>query len=136
MSFITWDQNLRVNVVEIDAQHKKLVDLLNKLFDEVKSGNGRTAMDGVLTELVNYTEYHFDTEERLLEKYGYPAYAEHKKQHEDLKKEVQDLKTDFHKGQAAITFRTMSFLSEWLKRHIMGEDKKYGLFLNSKGVML
>jgi hemerythrin len=33
-----------------------------------------------------------------------------------------------------VTVTVMSFLKDWLVKHIQGEDKKYGVFLNKKGI--
>ncbi len=33
-----------------------------------------------------------------------------------------------------ITIEVLHFLREWLENHLLGSDKKYGPFLNSKGV--
>ena len=33
-----------------------------------------------------------------------------------------------------LSMEVMSFLSDWLKNHIMKTDKQYGPYLNGKGV--
>ena len=38
MSIIQWDESLSVKVKEIDAQHQKLINLLNELFDAMRVG--------------------------------------------------------------------------------------------------
>ncbi len=44
------------------------------------------------------------------------------------------LKQTFDTGNKTITIDVMLFLSDWLNVHILNEDKKYGPFLNSKGI--
>ncbi len=134
MAFMNWKDDFAVNVKEVDAQHKKLLELLNRLFDAMKVGKGREALGGILKELIDYTVYHFGTEERLFQQYGYPEYAKHKKEHDDLTKQAVELKTAFDAGQKMITIDVMNFLKDWLNVHILQEDKKFGPFLNKKGV--
>jgi len=62
--------------------------------------------------------------------------ARHKSEHEKLVKQVIDLQAKFQ-AQAmggVLTMTVMSFLKDWLVTHIQGEDKKYGVFLNAKGI--
>ncbi len=134
MGFIKWNDNYSVKVVEIDDQHKKLIGLVNQLYDAMRAGKGREALDPVLTELVNYTVYHFSTEERLFRQHGYPDYEQHKKIHDDLTRKAKDLKEAFARGNKMITIDVMLFLSNWWNIHILEEDKKYVDFLHSKGV--
>ncbi|MBI4849351.1 MAG: bacteriohemerythrin [Nitrospirae bacterium] len=134
MPFITWNEEYSVNIKEIDAQHKKLIELINNLFDKMRIGRGKDVIGIILNELVNYTVYHFITEEKLLQEHRYPEYMQHKKLHSDLTKQVKELKDKFDHGDIIVTARTMNFLNRWLIDHIMGEDKKYSPFLNSKGV--
>ena len=45
-----------------------------------------------------------------------------------------DLSQRFSRGEPVISADTMQFLKDWLYDHIIGSDKKYGSFLNAKGV--
>jgi hemerythrin len=72
MELIKWKDVFSVKVSEVDNQHKKLIGLINQLYDAMRVGKGREVLGSVLTELVNYTIYHFSTEERLFREYGYP----------------------------------------------------------------
>lgn len=134
MPLFQWTPDLSVNIKEIDAQHKKLIDLINLLHDSMKAGKGKDVMGSVLKELTDYTVYHFGTEEQLFEEYAYPEYLQHKHQHTDLTNQVMDIKRRFESGQVTITIEVMSFLKDWLNNHIRQTDKKYSAFLNSKGI--
>jgi hemerythrin-like metal-binding protein len=133
MSLITWNETLSVGVGRIDRQHKNLVGLLNALHNAMEAGKGKEILGEVLNELVDYTVYHFMTEEELFQKYRYPQYEKHKKEHEDLKKRVRELKDNFNKGAVVISIEVMHFLREWLKEHILESDKEAGIFLIACG---
>jgi len=135
MALITWSENFSVNITEIDSQHKKLIALINELHEAMKVAKGKDVMGHILSELVNYTVYHFGTEEKLFQKYGYPEIVNHKKQHDDLTRQVMDTADKFNKGGNIITVEVMTFLKDWLQSHILRVDKRYAPFLNSKGVV-
>jgi hemerythrin len=134
MDFIKWKAEYSVNVEVIDDQHKKLIGLINQMADAMSIGRGRDVLGTVLTELVDYTVYHFKTEERLFQQYGYPEYKKHKKIHAALTAKTRELKESFDGGNRQLSVDVMLFLSNWLNNHILEVDKKYGPFLNSKGV--
>lgn len=135
MALIMWDEKLKTNVKECDEQHKKLIALVNELHDGMKAGKGKDVIGKVLNELLNYTNYHFKTEEAYMQKYNFPEFLNHKREHEDLIRQAKELKERFDRGEVAITVNVMNFLKEWLQSHILGTDKKYGPFLNDKGVI-
>jgi hemerythrin len=134
MALITWSDSLSVKVKQFDDQHKKLVDMVNQLFDAMKTGKGNQVMGDILKQLIAYTQTHFAAEERLLKQYGYPDFEAHKKEHNALVIQVLDLQKQFQEGKAVLTQNVMTFLRDWLSKHIQGDDKKYGIFLNGKGV--
>ena len=78
MPMMQWNNSLSVNVDAMDLQHQKLVKLTNQLFDAMKVGKGKQAIEGVLRELVSYTKVHFAAEEKLMQEYDYPDYFDHR----------------------------------------------------------
>lgn len=134
MALLTWTaEQFGTNVGIADQQHQKLFDLLNSLDDAVKSGD-RAATGSCLDELIDFVVKHFQTEEELMQKYGYPNYEAHKADHDNLVQTCADLQKKFHAGEADVTPETTQFVKEWLERHIPQVDKDYGPFLNEKGV--
>ena len=134
MELITWSERYAVHIAEIDQQHRKLISLLNQLDDAMTEGKGTSVLGAVLAELVEYTLYHFSTEERLFERHSYPGAADHKKEHGDFTARVRKLKQDFDGGNWMLTIDVLKVLTTWLNNHILGTDKKYEPFLKGKGV--
>jgi hemerythrin len=135
MSFITWEDTMSVNVKEIDDQHKKLISLINELHEWIQAGEKKDILGGVLEELINYTRYHFSVEERRMKQFSYVGYLEHKREHDDFTGQVLLLKEKYDKGTTALSSEVSSFLKDWLTNHILGTDKKYTPFFNSKGII-
>ena len=132
--FFRWDDSLSVKVTEIDRQHKKLIALINQLFDAMKDGQGDGVLGSILDQLVSYTQGHFATEERLMRKFGYQAYDDHKREHAELVKQVADLQAKFHNRKASLSSDVFNFLKDWLLNHIKGTDQHYSGFFNENGV--
>ena len=135
MAGIQWSDTLSVKIREIDSQHQRLVKLINDLDDAMRVGKGREVMGKIVSELAAYTRVHFSTEEKYFDKFGYPEAPEHKAEHEKFIAEVAKFKGDFDAGRIGLTIKVMDFLSNWLKKHIMGTDKKYSPFFNQKGLL-
>ncbi len=135
MPMMEWTDKLSVGVPSIDAQHKKLVAMANELYDAMKAGHGKDVLNKTLDGLIGYTVTHFNYEEKLFAQTGYPATAPHKKEHEDLKKQVLEIQ---EKMKAGVSFsqsmQVMDFLKKWLTNHIMVVDKAYGPHLTAKGI--
>ncbi len=134
MPLIKWDEKFSVGVDAIDEQHKKLVNILNDLFDAMKLGKAKDILNKVFDDLLQYTVYHFSNEENFMDKYFYDRATVHKKEHKDLTETALDLQRKFKAGTMMISLDVMDFLKSWLTNHIMETDKKFGAFLNTKGV--
>lgn len=131
--FMPWSPELSVGLQEIDEQHKVLVNLINKLFNEaILKKPDHAIIDGVLTELTQYTIIHFAVEESLFRIFDYPDNDSHQQQHERLKSEVVKIQKKFKDG-TVVDIELMHFIKKWLKQHIMIEDKKYTPFFLEKG---
>ena len=129
-----WDQKYSVNVREIDQQHMKLFELINELHEAMRVGQGREVMSQTLQGLVDYTKYHFSTEERYMTLYGYPEYANHKSEHRVFVDKVLEFQREFESGSLLLSLEVMDFLKNWLSRHILVNDKKYAPLFNDKGL--
>jgi hemerythrin-like metal-binding protein len=133
-TYFPWTSAYVTGIAAIDAQHHKMVDRINFLFTAIDKGTGADVLDGILEELLDYTEKHFSMEEALFDKFGYPETAAHKQEHTELRAQVLQLKKDLEGGRDQMTVRVGFFLMEWLKKHILQSDKQYVPFLTSKGV--
>ncbi|NKE66811.1 bacteriohemerythrin [Ramlibacter sp. RBP-2] len=133
MSLFTWDDKYTLHIAEIDRQHQKLFALFNDLYDAMQDGHGQEVIDKVLTGVVDYTVYHFDTEEKLLRQYGYQDEAAHRAEHAKLAEQAKALVLKHRAGEAKVTLATLKFLCDWLNNHILGTDKKFAPFLIERG---
>jgi hemerythrin len=134
MALLTWSEKLSVQVGQFDREHQELVNLINKLHDAMKAGQGKQVVGDVLKGLISYTQKHFAAEEKLMKTHGYPAYEKHKKEHNQLTMTVLDFQKGYLDGSVPLSQTVMNFLKDWLTGHIQGVDQEYGPFLNGKGI--
>jgi hemerythrin len=135
MPLMTWTEKLSVGVAVLDEDHKKLVGMVNELYDAMQAGHGKEKLGAILSGLVQYTRMHFAREEKLFTQTGYADAVAHKQQHEALTKQVLDVQQKYAAGAVGtLSVDVMHFLRDWLVKHIQGSDQKYRPHLNAKGV--
>ncbi len=131
MAFFVWTEKYSVGIQLVDDQHKRLVEMVDDLYEAMKAGRGNEILGTVFNNLLAYTRLHFAQEENLMRQCGFPGFAEHKQLHEQLTKQVIDLGEQFKAGKSSLTVHLASFLKDWLVDHIQGTDRKYVPFVNA-----
>ncbi len=135
MPFMAWDDDLATGIREVDDQHKRLLDLVNRLNDAVVEGDEEDILEQTLSELVDYTIYHFNTEERLMSAAAYPEYVSHQACHDALTKKVLEARRRMRSGESAIHIEILEYLRNWLLNHIKVTDKKVGRYLREQDIV-
>lgn len=125
MALLEWNDKMSVGVPALDEDHKKLLALVNELHSVVRKQASPDIIERVLRDLVSYADYHFEAEERLMRLCRYPDLEAHQACHESLRKQVTVLSERFAREGHAVRLKMFDFLSDWLMRHILGEDMKY-----------
>jgi hemerythrin len=133
--FVEWSDNFSVGIQEIDEQHKVLINLINRLYDEtiVKEATIDVTKD-ILKRLVQYTIIHFSVEESLFRIFDYPEIEVHMRRHVYLRAQVLELQRKIKQGDTVVNRDVLMFLKKWLTDHILHEDKLYAPFLIKQGV--
>ncbi len=81
MAKLNWTSDLDTGIAEIDNQHRRILDYINKL-NELREAPDRAGVGEVIAEMVDYTMSHFAFEESLMENAGYVFARPHKKVHD------------------------------------------------------
>ncbi len=129
MPFIQWSDKFAIGVEQVDAQHKRLFELAGALYILAHGEDSGPALGDSLNELVEYTRYHFQSEEALMLEYGYHRLDAHKLEHDALARQALDFRTRFARGEAVSVDEFLGFVYAWLTRHIMDQDKKVGAYI-------
>lgn len=133
MSILTWNEHLLLGIDSIDRQHKKLVELLNRLDEVVAVGEAPEIIAETVSELVDYTIYHFQHEETLMEKSGFNAelFAKHQKEHQGFVQQIQAARAAVSDDPSVISRQLLDFLVNWVADHILGIDKQMAISLKA-----
>lgn len=133
MSMVKWNVAFLLGIEELDQHHKHLVDLLNLTHEGYKQGAQADTLRHTVEQLVDYSNYHFSCEERLMADTVYPDFPSHKKEHEVFASRVRELRDSFHLN-SNISLELMSFLSNWFTYHILVSDIKFGHFVEEENL--
>ncbi len=123
-----WRQEYDTGVEKFNRQHQQILDLGGRLRDALGSGQSPETLLTHLDNLITYSQSHFADEEKILQEYGYPDLNQHEKQHEQLIKQIENLRTTIVQGRVGeISF--IEIFQNWIISHILSEDRLYGGFL-------
>jgi hemerythrin len=128
-------ERFSVFVKGIDRQHQYLVSVLNMAYLSLVTGQPRKVQEDIVGRLVDYSRFHFKSEEILFDKLGYPEdRAEiHRREHRAFARKAIEFYEKLRAGEAALTLDVLKFLSSWLEGHIGGSDRAFGLWLKRVG---
>jgi len=107
----------------VDVHHRvqaSLVDLVEQL---LRQGGDRALAEETLARLVDFTHAHFETEENLMRRCGYPEASAHAAEHASLMEAVRQIQAAHAVGgggaERAVELRA------WLANHVRGADAAF-----------
>nr|WP_321267869.1 bacteriohemerythrin [uncultured Sulfurimonas sp.] len=138
---IEWNEGLSLGVKIIDKDHKKLLDIINKLTLAINNGEAPKFIESIFDDLKNYAAEHFQREEALLKKCNCDDVEEHMQQHLNFSKKIPELRAKLteSKNDNSSAQEVSEFLIDWLFNHIIEEDiptismfEKHGMVQDKK----
>ena len=127
MDAFQWNSCFITGLTEVDEQHRRLVELINRFGVLImrQEGVSSSELERVFSELGDYARYHFADEEALMAAMHLdPRYVkQHRESHAGFLNEV----THLHEGISASNLNAakplLQFLTHWLAYHILGTDQ-------------
>jgi len=110
MPLIEWKKEFETGVADVDHEHRELVDLINRLHEQVQAGASRERIAA-----------HFALEESIMRKHDYDEYAAHKSEHEILLDDIRDIM-----DAAEEDYRTAlsDTVKDWFVNHFKSKDAR------------
>ncbi|QWV93134.1 bacteriohemerythrin [Geomonas oryzisoli] len=132
MTLVEWDNSLILGMPQIDEHHHKLVDILNRCYRALMLHDHSHELAGVVAELLEYTQYHFQTEEQLMAALHYSAAPSHAAAHRKFINSIHNFKDRSDAGESFVAIDVLVFLKDWLVGHIQNTDRAFINFISDR----
>jgi hemerythrin-like metal-binding protein/PAS domain S-box-containing protein len=129
-----WDDNFNIGLPEIDAQHQRLVQLLNELATSAIFASASEPLRQSFNALLDYTVYHFREEERTWQAYLVDDAEEinHREEHRQFVAAVQRLSGEQQERPVTeVVAHVIGFLVRWLTTHILESDRHFARIVHA-----
>lgn len=124
MSLIEWKDEYRVGVPAVDEEHRELIELINALYDSMRSEDAGPDVPEFLGEIYARIASHFALEELLMRQHDYDEYPQHKSDHEQLLEEIRNIMDDFEDGKLLDDADLARRLDAWFSEHFRTRDAR------------
>lgn len=124
MTLIKWKDEFNVGVAEVDYEHRELIELINGLHDVMILGADYVQVVELLGQIYGQIASHFALEEKMMRKTNYPAYEEHKEDHETLLDDLRDFMDEVEDDGSFDAVQLSNDLNRWFGDHFRTHDAK------------
>jgi hemerythrin len=132
---VTWSEDLRTGVAEIDEQHQLLFRRAAVVREAVQGEQGTDEVKAAIDFLADYAAVHFDTEARYMRLSAFPHVAAHLAEHATLVRRLE-LATEIYEARGAspmLADDVAEIFETWLEAHIQEHDKVLATWLQLSG---
>lgn len=126
MESFRWGPNFQTGIRDVDNQHCKLVESINRFGSQLaENAIANGDIEGLLQELVDYAQKHFQDEENMMVRYALDKrhYDRHIEEHKAFIYDVSCMCRQYREGDIGDGKSLLEFLIHWLAYHILGCDK-------------
>ena len=124
---IIWKDTYAIGNEMIDEQHKMLFHICDKIMKLQKDKYAIDKYDKIMeliSELRDYTSFHFSQEEAYMRKINYKGYEEQKIEHDNFIKKLLDVNLkEIDYDQDEYIEKLLVFVLEWICNHIVTKDR-------------
>lgn len=125
MAYIEWTPEFDLGIDETDRQHRRLVEVVNRVHEAMELHCPKCVMQAVVGDLVTYMEFHFAYEEQLLQRLRYPGRQLHRGEYMAMTRELKRFENALADGRAFASANLMGSLRRWLLDHMVRSDRAY-----------
>lgn len=119
-------EEYRLGIPSIDEEHEKLFEIGERAYKLLKDPYTIDKYDkivDVISELKDYTAYHFKNEEEYMESINYKRLFTQKIEHEGFIKKLNELDLNkIDEDQDEYIMDVLKFLNNWIINHIVEKD--------------
>jgi len=132
MPIFFWDDRYSIGYTKIDTHHKRLTELLNKVYDYFVWEFPLTKVEHALEELAEYAAYHFACEEQWIAQTPYQQSDLHKKEQGEFYIRLNEIEKTLSKMGMVSSLAPLLDLINCFMQHIAVTDHSYHRHLAAK----
>lgn len=121
-ALITWRKAFEIGIAEVDFEHRKLIDLINRVYAE--AGASVVDVEKLLGEIYSGIASHFALEEKDMNAIGWWELDAHKEDHEVLLDDLRDIMEEAVAAGEIDSAALGSRLSSWFGGHFQSFDAR------------
>lgn len=131
---IEWDNKYSVDISIVDAEHKKLIDIINKAIVSKEQNYSSEKTNDVINEMVKYTYKQSSIEVTGMLKFNFFEYQLHRNELLNFMDSTISSYKDLTMDNYQLINETLEFLKNWFLNHIVKTDKKNINNINESGL--
>lgn len=124
MALLQWKDQYATGIEAVDHEHRELIDLINKLHDELTAHCSEETVDAFFGDLYRAISAHFALEERFMSERRYDQLPQHKTDHERLLDDIRDIMDSDRSGGEPVQAALAARLDAWFSRHFETHDAR------------
>ncbi|MDP3086712.1 MAG: bacteriohemerythrin [Methylotenera sp.] len=128
---LEWDNKYELGNTRIDVEHRIFFELMIDFQQASLQGASKDKQLRVLSEIAKYADFHFLSEENIMEDFNYPDKAHHASLHQSILANLNNMIHEFRRENISAT-EIFEFLFQWFALHTSSEDKKLVGFISNK----
>ena len=122
--FVEFNDDLKLSYEPLNKQHIRWIELLNKLYTVIVNNESDEKIKDIFKELVDYTIWHFNFENKMMNKYNFNEEKSHLDKHEDILDKLNSIIYKMEDNEFVPKVNLLEFLKSWLVDHILKTDVK------------
>lgn len=128
---VEWRDEFLLGIKELDEQHRQLFRIATDIHALLRNQLITDKYDQILkliSELKDYTVFHFTSEEQYMKSIGYRKFFSHKVEHDDFIEKINGVDLDkIDRDHEQYLLEILDFILKWISDHILETDKGYAV---------
>lgn len=113
----------------IDKEHQVQIGMLDAFCKLIEKNASQEKIQEMLSQLTEYSEVHFMSEQLLMRMYAFPDYEDHVQDHEAMIEHLNQIKDSYLSEQKPVVLETANEMRQFLTTHIGTRDHAFSNYL-------
>ncbi len=133
-----WSSRYETGFKEIDDQHRRLLEKIDRFQIALYDGSSTAEVAGMIEYLSAYIEEHLETEEAILQECNFPDLKRHREHHDMFREKCSMLIKRFKTGgsDSYLAIEVEKLIISWWEEHVMKMDMAYIPFIKKEADFL